>query len=324
MLKNLVRNVKGLTTHNYERLILEKLAYDFGKEIKVRLKELNKFTDDLTTTQALHSALDNLTNIKSVVQKTLLTKELINSETAITLLDEQIEQTKTLLQNPLTANSSQVAEIGVTTLNYLFCAKQKIKQKFSLITKIDVPELTNGTGKLLSESNSAESNPKLLQAINTSSPRLVISSIILHQMKHSLFPAEKMLVGAGHRNGEDVMIDAVFEVTGEANAGHVWADRNRLSQALISMSETDTYFALWIHSHPGNGSSSTYPSQTDLDQEKDWLKDYSKNLVNAIMVKDGFLRFWGKSIQNKQITVCVEGVGVKKVSETEYIYKLDY
>jgi proteasome lid subunit RPN8/RPN11 len=90
------------------------------------------------------------------------------------------------------------------------------------------------------------------------------------------------------------------------------------------MSETDSYFALWIHSHPGSGTSATYPSQTDLEQEQEWLRDYSKDLVNAIMVKDGFVRFWGQALKNKQITVQIEGAGVKRVSDNEHIYKLEY
>lgn len=298
---------------------LEELTDDFGKEVKFRLNELSKFTDNLPTTKAVHLAIENLTNAKSIVRKTLLRKDLINPEVALTLLDEQTEQTNVLLQNPIVSNSSQATEIGTKTLNYLFGAKQKIKQQFSLVTKIEFSETVNENANVL-----PEAKQKLLSSAIPDIPRLIISSASIYQMHHTLFPAEKMLVGAAYRTRKEVTISAVFEVTGEASAGHVWADANRLSRALISMSETDSYFALWIHSHPGKGVSATFPSQTDLDQEKDWLKDYSKDLVNAIMVKDGFVRFWGKALQNEQITVAIEGAGVRKISETEYIYKLDY
>jgi hypothetical protein len=177
----------------------------------------------------------------------------------------------------------------------------------------------NGNGSALHEADQNLS-PSATQDI----PRLIITSPILYQMKQALFPAERMLVAAGRRINRDVVIDATFEVTGEASSFGVKAAPGLLERALISMSVTDSYFTLWIHSHPGTGVSATFPSQTDLDQEKDWLKDYSKDLVSAIMVKDGFVRFWGKSLQNKQISVVVEGAGVKKVSDTEPIYKLNY
>lgn len=320
MFSKILRQTQKIANGNSGSIILEELRDDFKKETKIRLNELSKLTDSLTVTQALHLVIDNLTNAKSVVRKTLLRKDLINSEVALTLLDEQMKQTNLLLQNPVVADSSQATEIALKTLNYLFIAKQKVKQQFSAITKIELsgelPSL-NGNENLL-----PEANQKLLPSPMSETSQLIISSTILYQMHHSLFPAEKMLVGAGHRIGNDVIIDAVFEVTGEASAGHVLADNNRLSRALISMSETNSYFALWIHSHPGGGISSTYPSQTDLDQEQDWLRDYSKDLVNAIMVKDKIVRFWGQALKNKQITVAVEGAGVKRVSKTEHIYQL--
>lgn len=320
MFSKILRKTEKITNGSSGSIILEELSDDFKKETKLCLNELAKFTDSLTVTQALHLAIDNLTNAKSLVRKTLLRKDWINSEGALTLLEEQLEQTNLLLQNPVVANSTQATEIALKTLNYLFIAKQKVKEQFSAITKIELPEelpeIVNGN--LL-----PEANQKLLPSPDLKIPQLIISSALLYQMHHSLFPAEKMLVGAGHRIGNDVVVDAVFEVTGEASTGHVWADNNRLSRALISMSETDSYLALWIHSHPGGGVSATYPSQTDLEQERDWLRDYSKDLVNAIMVKDKVVRFWGQALKNKQITVAIEGNGVKRVSQTEYIYQLE-
>lgn len=321
MFKEIIQKTKRMTNGNYGSVILEELTDSFGRETKIRLKELSEFTDNLSTTKAIHLAIDNLTNAKSVVQKILPRKDLINSEVAITLIEEQIEQTNLLLQNIAVANSSQATEIGIKTLNYLFGAKQKVKQHFSLITKIKLPEIVNGNE---SENLLPEAKQKLLPSTTFDIPRLIISSRIIYQMKHSLFPAEKMLVGAGHRIGQDVVIDAVFDVTGQASEVGVKADSALLDRALISMSLTESYFALWIHSHPGIGVSATFPSQTDLNQEKDWLRDYSKDLVNAIMVKDGILRFWGKALQNEQIAVSVEGTGLTKISENEHIYKLDY
>ncbi len=169
--------------------------------------------------------------------------------------------------------------------------------------------------------------PRLLSsAINDidPTPRMIINSTLLFQLHHSLFPAERMLVGAGQKIGKTIKIDGIFDVTGNASSGYVKADANRLARALIVMSETDKYFAFWIHSHPGNGKGATYPSKTDTDQEAEWLKDYSSNLVNAIIVEDRYVRFWGKALDEKRVNVKITGIGVRRASETEEIYQLEF
>lgn len=172
-----------------------------------------------------------------------------------------------------------------------------------------------------------EMEPRLLSsAINDidPTPRMIINSTLLFQLHHSLFPAERMLVGAGQKIGKTIKIDGIFDVTGNASSGYVKADANRLARALIVMSETDKYFAFWIHSHPGNGKGATYPSKTDTDQEAEWLKDYSSNLVNAIIVEDRYVRFWGKALDEKRVNVKITGIGVRRASETEEIYQLEF
>ncbi len=297
---------------------LENLSVMLGKKAKTELSDLIKATDSLPVTEALHLVIDNQTNAKALIEKTLRQKELINPEIVLLLLDEQIEQTKEIFQ--VVTHSSQASEINLITWNLLFRAKQQVKQKYAVETPLILP-----TVKPVQTNAANLSENKLLPAVTSpqSISQLIISSTMVHQMHHSLFPAEEMMIGAGHRVGSDVVIDAVFEVTGEASAGHVRADASKLGRALISMSETDTYFALWVHSHPGNGVEMTFPSGTDLKQEIDWLRDYSSNLVSAIMVKDGFFRFWGKAIESRKITVSVEGSGVKRLAEHEYIYRLE-
>lgn len=299
-----------------ETALLENLSSKLGSKIKGELLELSKFTEGLTTTEVLHLAIDNLTNAKSAVKNVLRQKELLNPEVAVTLLDEQIEETKKIL--PILEHSEQAMEISLETLNLLFCTKQAVKEQFAVTTSLILPVMTsrNANFPASSEKMTGNNAPPVI-------PQLLIPSTLVYQMHHSLFPAEKMLVGAGHRVGADVMIDAVFEVTGEASSGHVWADRAKLARSLISMSETDSYFALWVHSHPGDGAEMTRPSGTDLKQENDWLKDYSATLVNAIMVKDGFIRFWGKAIENNLITVSITGTGVKKLNNNVFLYQLE-
>ncbi|MGI8467005.1 MAG: hypothetical protein ACR2N3_00965 [Pyrinomonadaceae bacterium] len=240
----------------------------------------------MPNTEACHLAIDHLTNTKSAVQQTLQPKDLLTEETALILLDEEIEKTRMILQTGFVSHSSPATEIGVRTLNLLFCAKQTIKQKFSVITPLTL--MTNESGNSIEETN-----PKLSSAVSGTAkiPQMVISSTLLYQLHHSLFPAERMLVGAGKENGQLIEIDGIFDVTGKASSGYVKADTNRLGRALIVMSETEKYFALWIHSHPGSGRDTTYPSSIDLNQEAEWLKDYSPILVNTIVVEDRFIRF---------------------------------
>lgn len=301
--------------------VLENLSKGFRKQIKHGLADLRKSTDSLATSQALHLTIDNLTNAKSTIDKILRQKDLINADAAIALLDEQIKQTKAVLQNSLVAHSSQASEIGLKTLNMLFSAKQEIKQTFLAITPISLPEIVGHNGQI-----EADTKPKLLPNITETSetPRMLISSTLLYQLHHSLFPAERMLVGAGRKNGKDIEIDGIFDVTGKATSGYVKADANRLARALIVMNETEKHFALWIHSHPGGGKGATHPSHTDLNQEAEWLKDYSPNLVNAIFVEDRFIRFWGKALEERRLTIEVTGTGIIRESKDESIYRLEF
>ncbi|MGI8640423.1 MAG: hypothetical protein ACR2MG_10830 [Pyrinomonadaceae bacterium] len=259
-LPNLIRR----KNNHQGSFVLESLSEKFRMEIKARLADLRKFTDSLATTQALHLTIDNLTNTKSTIDKTLRQKDLINADAAIALLEEQIEQGKEILQNSLVAHSSQASEIGLKTLNMLFSAKQEIKQTFLVITPISLPEIVGHNGQI-----EADTKPKLLPTISETSetPRMLISSTLLYQLHHSLFPAERMLVGAGRKNGQNIEIDGIFDVTGQATSGYVKADADRLARALIVMSETEKHFALWIHSHPGRGKGATHPSNTDTNQE---------------------------------------------------------
>ena len=302
--------------------ILEKLVASFEKELKIRLKQIDSSSGNLSVTEALHSAVDNLTNAKLAIEKTLRQADLLTEDAALVLLDEQIKQTKEILQSETVSRSSQATEIGVRTLNLLFCAKQAVKQEFSVITPISSPEIVGQNGKIIDQTN-----PKLFPSVIgslTDTPRMMISSTLLYQLHHSLFPAERMLVGAGRKNGNDIEIDGIFDVTGKATTGYVKADANRLARALIVMSETERHFALWIHSHPGRGKGATHPSSTDTNQEAEWLKDYSANLVNAIVVEDRFIRFWGRALDEKRVTLEITGTGITQESENKSIYQLEF
>ncbi len=309
------------TANDNASVILDELAESFSKEIKLRLRQIDASSDNLSLIEASHLATDNLTNVQLSVKRTLRRADLVTEEVALRLLDDLIRQTSAILQFETILKSSQATAIGVRTLNLLFCAKQSIKQKFSVITPLELPEVINYTSE-----SKTEAETKLLPSAVSNSveiPRMIISSTLLYQLHHSLFPAERMLIGAGRKNGQNIEIEGIFDVTGKASSGYVKADANRLGRALIVMSETEKYFALWIHSHPGRGKGATHQSTTDINQEAEWLKDYSPNLVNAILVEDGFIRFWGKAIEEKRITVEINGAGIIKDSANESIYRLE-
>ena len=75
--------------------------------------------------------------------------------------------------------------------------------------------------------------------------------------------------------GDVTQLGAAFPVTGEARSGHVRADPENLAKALISMEVSGTHLAAWVHSHPGTGPAATQPSGIDLNQQDDWLRDFS-------------------------------------------------
>jgi proteasome lid subunit RPN8/RPN11 len=302
--------------------ILKKLAKSFDKELKLRLRQIDSSVENLPTTEAIHLATENLVNTKLSVEKTLLRGELLTGEAALVLFEKQIEQTKAILESETISRSKEASEIAGRTLNLLFCARQAVKQQFSVITPLVLPEIKNGNTP-----TESEMEPRLLSsAINDidRTPRMIINSTLLFQLHHSLFPAERMLVGAGQKTGKTIEIDGIFDVTGNASSGYVKADADRLARALIAMSETGKYFAFWIHSHPGKGAGATYPSGTDTKQEAEWLKDYSPNLVNAIVVEDRYIRFWGKALDANRVKIEIIGTGIRRVSESEEIYQLEF
>ena len=70
-----------------------------------------------------------------------------------------------------------------------------------------------------------------------------------------------------------------------------------------------------IHSHPGNGTWSNYPSLTDLNTQRLW--EYTTRMIGGIWSRDGYLRFFSYQMPFK---VYIEGSHLEKVSK--YVYKL--
>lgn len=149
-----------------------------------------------------------------------------------------------------------------------------------------------------------------------------IASDLLLSAHARLFPAERMLVASGRREGPNVLLSTLFDVTGQASSGHVRADPQALGRSLILMETAGSFLAGWIHSHPGAGPSAACPSSTDLNQYLDWHKHYSPHLLCAIIVRDGWVRFWGENVESGQVCVKVIGSGVESEKNDETLYRL--
>jgi hypothetical protein len=292
--------------------ILKGLSKSLEKEAARQLKQIESAVHSVNLTEALHMSVDNLNNIALMIRNALRNQESLTVEASLKLLDTGTENTKSILLTDPVPQSDQALEIMLRTLNFLFSAKQIIKREHLLITPpIEIR-------------NSNDNSPSELKStLGTGMTEMVISSMLLYQLHHSLFPAERMLVGAGRKNGQLIEIEGVFDVTGKSSNGYVKADANRLARALIAMGETERYFALWVHSHPGQGRNMTCPSSVDHAQEADWLKDYSSDLINAIVVEDRYIRFWGRAMEEGRVTVKISGPGIIKEPEPD-LYRLEF
>lgn len=301
--------------------ILKNLCRSLRLEIRRSLAILAERSSDLYPVHELHLAIDNLTNIDAAVRKHYRSKDHVGAESALVFLNGQFEQTANLLRTGAISSSIDAGELTMLTLNLLFAAKQKIKQEFGIVSVLDL----NGTPEPSAFHKTHLSERSEIAALPLVPDRseIVLPAAMLFQMRQSLFPAERMIVGAARKTSRTIQVEALFDVTGQASTSGVRADSNRLGQALIAMAETETYFGLWVHSHPGTGAGATHPSGIDINQHADWLKDYSADLVSAIMVKDRYIRFWGTAVESGKVVVRVEGQGVERISLTENIYRLD-
>ncbi|MFN0278962.1 MAG: hypothetical protein ACKVRN_10205 [Pyrinomonadaceae bacterium] len=312
-----VHIVSGVS-HSNAKPILKNLCRSLRLETRKSLATLAERSSDLYPVHELHLAIDNLTNIDAAMRKHYLSIDSVGAESTLKLLNEQFEQTANLLRTGAISNSIDAWEIAMQSLNLLFAAKQRIKQEFGIVTALDL----NGTPESAGFRKILLPEKSKIAVLSSVPAEIVLPAALLFQMRQSLFPAERMIVGAARKTNGVIQIEALFDVTGVASASGVKADSNRLGQALIAMAETETYFGLWVHSHPGMGAGATHPSGIDINQHADWLKDYSADLVSAIMVKDRYIRFWGTAVESGKVAVQVEGAGIECVSSLENIYRL--
>lgn len=278
---------------------LASLAKKLGKLYDQEAKKLPHRQETFDEAQALHVALRCLKETQYTVEQFLAGHRRLGAQMAAAFLEGQREQVLKAAEKERIARHVRAGQVSIQTMNYLFLAENEIAEDFP------------------ARRSPAPDKPATAQV-----SRVVITSDLLYQIHHSLFPAEKMLVASGRRGDGAVKIGAVFDVTGDHSMGHVKANPSRLARALISMSLSDTHFAMWLHSHPGIGKEATRPSSIDLVQHQDWLRDYSPNLISAIMVQDRWVRFWGTALDAGKAEIEIVGPGVIK-EEGNAIYRLE-
>lgn len=154
--------------------------------------------------------------------------------------------------------------------------------------------------------------------------QIVIPTDLIFAAWRQLFPAERMVILGGRRLGHRVVVSSVIDVT-EPNPSpvHVRADRIRLANGLVDLDRAGAHFAVWMHSHPGQGAGSTHPSGIDRQQERQFRQHYADSLINIIVVRDGHLRVWGQAIDERIVTVRWRGKGVHQLEGEDDVFKLD-
>jgi len=272
------------------RSALGHLSHGLAREYKRAIATLYRLSEDPTQVEALHKALVHLTQVRTAVLRSLREQIGADPTEAASLLRELSEGvTETLRTQP--RSHPHAREALVRMLNLLIVAEAQVA-------------------------------PFIRERPSETVRRVVVPTDLLYQTHHALFPAERMLVASGRRTGETTTLGAVFEVSGANSSGHVRADPTRLARALIAMDLSGTYLAAWLHSHPGGGPEGTHPSSIDLNQHQDWIRDYSPGLLSAVVVADGWIRFWGTALETGQIEVEVVGPGIIKEDSDDCLYRL--
>ncbi|MFA5897627.1 MAG: hypothetical protein WC829_00805 [Hyphomicrobium sp.] len=153
---------------------------------------------------------------------------------------------------------------------------------------------------------------------------MVIPTDLMFASWRQVFPAERMVVFGGRHTPAGVRVTSVADVTeAKPSAVHVRADSVRMTNSLIDFERTGAHFAVWMHSHPGQGPACTHPSDIDLNQERDLRRHYSDRLVNIIVVRDGYLRVWGQAINEGTVVVRWRGTGIIQHPGEPNVFRLD-
>lgn len=301
--------------------LIQELAKIRQEEIK-RLSNASNAQQFMATSESIATLID-IGNEVTLRQKQAAK---LRPEEAVSLLVDMNEKVEQIIMAHARDFQSTIArQILLHTMVELCSAESRIAQILESQKDSDqqeevpdssVPPSTDlETDKPPQEENDAEESSTI--------ESMRISSALLYHAHRSLFPPERMLVVAGHREANTIYLDATWDVTGagpDTHAAHVRADAGKLGRALIDMDLSGTELGAWIHSHPGRGAAATTPSSIDRQQHQDWIQDYSPTLLSIIMVGNGYIRFWGSAVESGQLKVSIDGEGI--IQEESNVYRL--
>jgi proteasome lid subunit RPN8/RPN11 len=162
-----------------------------------------------------------------------------------------------------------------------------------------------------------------LPPVEEEDDRIIIPTDLMFAAWRQLFPAERMLVFGARQTKRGVRITSLSDVTEpKPSAVHVRACPERMATSLIDFERTGAHLGVWVHSHPGEGSRATFPSEIDLNQDKDLRQHYSDRLIGIIAVRDGWLRVWGEAIRQGRVRVHWIGRGIEPHPGEAHVYRL--
>jgi proteasome lid subunit RPN8/RPN11 len=158
--------------------------------------------------------------------------------------------------------------------------------------------------------------------VQSTESTIVIPTDMMFAAWRQLFPAERMMAMGGRRSESGLTITSIADVTeAHPSVAHVRACPERLTKYLVDLEKTGAHLALWMHSHPGEGLWSTFPSSIDQNQDRELRRHYSDRLIGVIVVRDGWLRLWGGAVASGSIKVNWQGTGIE-ASGDSYVFRL--
>jgi hypothetical protein len=153
-------------------------------------------------------------------------------------------------------------------------------------------------------------------------PTVIVPTDLMFAAWRQVFPPERMVLFGGRKIAHGIQVTSVVDVTGpQASVAHVRACPALLAQGLRDFDRTGVHLAVWMHSHPGEGITATYPSSIDVTQERDLRRHYSDKLISVIAVRDGWLRVWGRAIEDATVSVGWSGQGIERHPEAPNVYR---